>query len=45
MPSAQYNAKVLQAISTKTLPDVLMVNNPDLPQFAKSGALEHAHRT
>ena len=39
VPSAQYNAKVLQAISTKTLPDVLMVNNPDLPQFAKSGAL------
>jgi multiple sugar transport system substrate-binding protein len=39
VPSPQYNAKVLQAISTKTLPDVLMVNNPDLPQFAKSGAL------
>jgi multiple sugar transport system substrate-binding protein len=39
IPSPQYNAKVLQAISTKTLPDVLMVNNPDLPQFAKSGAL------
>ena len=39
VPSGQYNAKVLQAISTKTLPDILMVNNPDLPQFAKSGAL------
>ena len=39
VPSGQYNAKVLQAISTKTLPDVLMVNNPDLPQFAKTGAL------
>lgn len=39
VPSPQYNAKVLQGISTKTLPDVLMVNNPDLPQFAKSGAL------
>jgi multiple sugar transport system substrate-binding protein len=40
VPSGEYNAKVLQAISTKTLPDVLMVNNPDLPQFAKTGALD-----
>jgi multiple sugar transport system substrate-binding protein len=39
VPSPQYNAKVLQAISTRSLPDVLMVNNPDLPQFAKTGAL------
>ncbi|NAZ75440.1 extracellular solute-binding protein [Kineococcus sp. T13] len=39
VPSAQYNAKVLQQISTKSLPDVLMVNNPDLPQFASTGAL------
>jgi multiple sugar transport system substrate-binding protein len=41
VPSGEYNAKVLQAISTKTLPDVLMVNNPDLPQFAKTGALDN----
>ena len=39
VPSAQYNAKVLQQISTKTLPDILMVNNPDLPEFASTGAL------
>ena len=39
VPSAQYNAKVLQQVSTKSLPDVLMVNNPDLPQFASTGAL------
>ena len=39
VPAAQYNAKVLQQISTKSLPDVLMVNNPDLPQFASTGAL------
>ncbi|WP_369052790.1 sugar ABC transporter substrate-binding protein [Kineococcus terrestris] len=40
VPSPQYNAKVLQQISTRSLPDVLMVNNPDLPQFASTGALE-----
>jgi len=39
VPSNQYNAKVLQQISSKSLPDILMVNNPDLPQFATTGAL------
>ncbi|WP_022884720.1 sugar ABC transporter substrate-binding protein [Glaciibacter superstes] len=39
VPSPQLNAKILQQISTKTLPDILMVNNPDLPQFAETGAL------
>jgi multiple sugar transport system substrate-binding protein len=39
VPSPQLNAKILQQISTKTMPDVLMVNNPDLPQFADTGAL------
>lgn len=39
VPSPQLNAKILQQLSTKTLPDILMVNNPDLPQFASTGAL------
>lgn len=39
VPSNQYNAKVLQQISSRSLPDILMVNNPDLPQFAETGAL------
>lgn len=39
VPSNQFNAKVLQQISSKALPDILMVNNPDLPQFAETGAL------
>ncbi|TXR58016.1 sugar ABC transporter substrate-binding protein [Quadrisphaera setariae] len=39
VPSSQYNARVLQQISAKTVPDVVMVNNPDLPQFASTGAL------
>ncbi|MEJ5867016.1 sugar ABC transporter substrate-binding protein [Pseudokineococcus sp. 5B2Z-1] len=39
VPSPQYNARVLQQISTQELPDVLMVNNPDLPEFATTGAL------
>src|SRR3954452_10877029 len=40
VPSNQFNSKVLQQISSHSLPDVLMVNNPDLPQFAETGALE-----
>lgn len=39
VPYPQYNPKVLQQVSTKTLPDILMINNPDLPQFAATGAL------
>jgi multiple sugar transport system substrate-binding protein len=39
VPSNQYNQQVLQAIQSKDLPDILMVNNPDLPQFAETGAL------
>jgi multiple sugar transport system substrate-binding protein len=39
VPYPQYNPKVLQQVSTKTLPDILMINNPDLPQFASTGAL------
>lgn len=39
VPSNQFNAKVLQQISSRSLPDILMVNNPDLPQFAETGAL------
>lgn len=39
VPSNQYNSKVLQQISSRSLPDILMVNNPDLPQFAETGAL------
>jgi multiple sugar transport system substrate-binding protein len=32
-------AKVLQQSSSKTLPDVLMLDNPDVQQIAQSGAL------
>ena len=32
-------AKVLQQASSKTLPDVLMLDNPDVQQIAQSGAL------
>ena len=39
VPSNQYNQQVLQAIQSRDLPDILMVNNPDLPQFAETGAL------
>jgi len=39
VPYPQYNPKVLQMVSTKTMPDLLMINNPDLPQFAATGAL------
>lgn len=39
VPSPQLNAKILQQAASQTMPDVLMVNNPDLPQFADTGAL------
>ncbi|PWH07176.1 ABC transporter substrate-binding protein [Brachybacterium endophyticum] len=39
VPGEQLIAKVLQMGSSKTLPDILMLDNPDLPQLAASGAL------
>lgn len=39
VPNADLIAKVLQQASSKTLPDVLMLDNPDLQQIAATGAL------
>ncbi len=39
VPYDGYLAKVLQQVSSRTLPDVLMLDNGDLPQIASSGAL------
>ena len=39
IPGANLIQKVLQMASSHTLPDVLMLDNPDLQQFAQSGAL------
>lgn len=39
VPFDGYLAKVLQQVSSKTMPDVLMLDNGDLPQIASSGAL------
>jgi multiple sugar transport system substrate-binding protein len=39
VPGAQLIAKVLQQASSRTLPDVLMLDNPDLQQIAATGAL------
>jgi multiple sugar transport system substrate-binding protein len=39
VPGASYIAKVLQEGSSRTLPDVLMLDNPDLQQIAATGAL------
>src|SRR5258708_7830680 len=39
IPGADLIQKVLQMASSHTLPDVLMLDNPDLQQFAQSGAL------
>ena len=39
IPSSGYLAKVLQQASSKTLPDVLMLDNGEVPQIAESGAL------
>ncbi|MFC4944496.1 sugar ABC transporter substrate-binding protein [Pseudonocardia sp. GCM10023141] len=39
VPGATLIAKVLQQASSKTLPDVLMLDNPDLQQIAATGAL------
>ncbi|WP_410842656.1 extracellular solute-binding protein, partial [Paraburkholderia sp. BR14264] len=39
VPGASLIQKVLQQASSKTLPDVLMLDNPDLQQIAETGAL------
>ena len=39
VPGAGLIAKVLQQASSKTLPDVLMLDNPDVKQIAATGAL------
>ena len=39
VPGSGLIQKVLQQSSSKTLPDVLMLDNPDMQQIAKSGAL------
>ncbi|MET3808039.1 multiple sugar transport system substrate-binding protein [Nakamurella sp. UYEF19] len=39
IPGSGLIQKVLQESSSKTLPDVLMLDNPDMQQIAKSGAL------
>jgi multiple sugar transport system substrate-binding protein len=39
VPGASLIQKVLQQASSRTLPDVLMLDNPDLQQIAKTGAL------
>ena len=39
VPGANLIAKVLQQSSSRTLPDVLMLDNPDLQQIAATGAL------
>lgn len=39
VPGDQLIPKVLQMGSSRTLPDILMLDNPDLPQLAASGAL------
>ncbi len=39
VPGASLIQKVLQQASSRTMPDVLMVDNPDLQQIAATGAL------
>jgi multiple sugar transport system substrate-binding protein len=39
VPGADLISKVLQQASSRTLPDVLMLDNPDVQQIAASGAL------
>lgn len=39
VPGGDLISTVLQQSSSRTLPDVLMLDNPDLPQIAASGAL------
>lgn len=40
VPGSGLIQKVLQQSSSKTLPDVLMLDNPDMQQIAQSGALQ-----
>ncbi|HEY9293357.1 MAG TPA: ABC transporter substrate-binding protein [Microlunatus sp.] len=40
VPGPTLIQKVLQQASSKTLPDVLMLDNPDIQQIAQAGALE-----
>ena len=39
IPSADLVSKTLQKLSSKTMPDLQMFDNPDLPTFASTGAL------
>ncbi|NEN05417.1 sugar ABC transporter substrate-binding protein [Diaminobutyricibacter tongyongensis] len=39
VPGASYITKVLQQSSSHTLPEVLMLDNPDVQQFASTGVL------
>ena len=39
VPGDTLIAKVLQQASSKSLPDVLMLDNPDVKQIAATGAL------
>ena len=39
IPGDELVSKILQMSSSRTLPDILMVDSPDLPQIAASGAL------
>ena len=39
VPGPTLIQKVLQQASSKTLPDVLMLDNPDIQQIAETGAL------
>ncbi|MCK7621852.1 sugar ABC transporter substrate-binding protein [Streptomyces sp. RS10V-4] len=39
VPPASLMPKILQQASSRTLPDLLMVDNPDLQQIAQTGAL------
>lgn len=40
VPSSAYTQKVLQESTVGGLPDILMINNPDVPVYASTGALE-----
>ncbi|MFJ7904278.1 ABC transporter substrate-binding protein [Streptomyces sp. NPDC096198] len=39
VPTASLIPKVLQQVSSRTLPDLLMLDNPDVQQIAQTGAL------
>ncbi|MDF2442070.1 MAG: multiple sugar transport system substrate-binding protein [Subtercola sp.] len=40
IPSTDLVSKTLQKLSSKTLPDIQMIDNPDLPALATTGALQ-----